>query len=135
MPPTPPVVSEEIVEKGSSQTAEEAPKLEARREARTPPLPAPMVKRSKSYWRAGSAPFWDSARTAKVRWGGEREIRVLVERGRGVEKERENGKVLVKKRVLRVRVGEQQERESGVAIAWFIRVSLLFPVVLSNQPP
>lgn len=59
-----------------------------------------------------------------MRWGGEREIRVLVERGRGVEKERENGKVLVKKRVLRVRVGEQQERESGVAIAWFIKVSL-----------
>jgi hypothetical protein len=57
VPPTPPVVSDEIVEKGSSQIAALAPKLEAKREARTPPLPAPIVKRSKSYWRAGSAPF------------------------------------------------------------------------------
>ncbi|KAM1795736.1 hypothetical protein ACFX11_036048 [Malus domestica] len=48
VPPTPPVVSEEMVEKGSSQTATEAPKLAAKREARTPPLPAPIVKRSKS---------------------------------------------------------------------------------------
>jgi hypothetical protein len=119
------VVSDEIVEKGSSQIAALAPKLEAKREARTPPLPAPIVKRSKSYWPAGSAPFCDSARTAKVRRGGEREIRVLVERDRGREKERENGKVLVKKRVFRVRVGEQQERESEVAMAWFITFSLL----------
>lgn len=48
MPPTPPVESEEIVEKGSSQTATEAPKLDAKREALTPPLPAPMVNKSKS---------------------------------------------------------------------------------------
>ena len=48
------MVSEEIVEKGSSQTATEAPKLAAKREARTPPLPAPMVKRSKSKWREES---------------------------------------------------------------------------------
>jgi len=48
VPPTPPVVSDEIVENGSSQIAALAPKLEAKREARTPPLPAPMVKRSKS---------------------------------------------------------------------------------------
>jgi hypothetical protein len=60
-----------------------------------------------------------------VRRGGEREIRVLVERDRGREKERENGKVLVKKRVFRVSVGEQQERESEVAMAWFITYSLL----------
>jgi hypothetical protein len=60
-----------------------------------------------------------------VRRGGEREIRVLVERDRGREKERENGKVLVKKRVFRVSVGEQQERESEVAMAWFIAFSLL----------
>lgn len=49
VPPTPPAVSDEIVLKGSSQTAEEAPKLAAKREALTPPLPAPIVNRSKSY--------------------------------------------------------------------------------------
>ena len=57
VPPTPPAVSEEMVAKGSSQTATLAPKLAAKREARTPPLPAPMVKRSKSKWREGSAPL------------------------------------------------------------------------------
>ena len=48
VPPTPPEVSEEMVAKGSSQIATEAPKLAANRDARIPPLPAPMVKRSKS---------------------------------------------------------------------------------------
>lgn len=48
VPPTPPEVSEEMVENGSSQTATEAPKFAANREARTPPLPAPTVNRSKS---------------------------------------------------------------------------------------
>lgn len=76
----------------------------------------------------GSAPFWDSARTAKVRRGGEREVRVLVEREGGRVKERENGKVLVKKRVFRVSKGEEQERESEVAIAaCFIGISLSAP--------
>lgn len=64
MPPTPPAESEEMVANGSSQTATLAPKLEAKREALTPPLPAPIVKRSKSYWPGGSEPLVDSARTA-----------------------------------------------------------------------
>lgn len=48
VPPTPPVSSEEIVANGSSQMVTDAPKFEAKRDARTPPLPAPIVKRSKS---------------------------------------------------------------------------------------
>lgn len=75
VPPTPPAVSEEIVENGSSQMATEAPKLAAKREARTPPLPAPMVKRSKSYLRGASAPFSGSpeAETKQRRWRWTRE--------------------------------------------------------------
>jgi len=48
-----------------------------------------------------------------------------VEREGGRVKERENGKVLVKKSVFRVSKGEEQERESEVAIAaCFIGFSL-----------
>ena len=57
----PPAVSEEIVANGSLQMATEASKPEAKREARTLPLPAPIVKRSKSYDWAVSAPFLESA--------------------------------------------------------------------------
>ena len=61
VPPMAPTVSEEIVANGSSQTATEAPKPEEKREARTLPLPAPIVKRLKSYDRATSTPFSESA--------------------------------------------------------------------------
>lgn len=79
MPPKPPAVSDEMVAKGSSQIATEAPKLAANRDALTPPLPAPIVKRSKSYFRGGSAPFVDSERIAveKRRFRGEREWKFL----------------------------------------------------------
>lgn len=62
MPPTPPVESDDTVAKGSSQMATEAPKLAAKREALTPPLPAPIVKRSKSYFLGGSTALVESAR-------------------------------------------------------------------------
>ena len=48
MPPRPPAESDEIVAKGSSINATLAPKLEAKREALTPPLPPPIVMSSKS---------------------------------------------------------------------------------------
>lgn len=46
VPPTPPLSSLALVEKGSSHTATLAPYWDAKREARTPPLPAPIVNRS-----------------------------------------------------------------------------------------
>ena len=48
VPPRPPAESEEMVANGSSINATLAPKLAAKREALTPPLPPPIVMSSKS---------------------------------------------------------------------------------------
>ena len=46
VPPAPPCVSDALVANGSSHTATLAPWLADMRDARTPPLPAPMQNRS-----------------------------------------------------------------------------------------
>ena len=46
VPPTPPLVSEDMVANGSSQMATEATRFAAKRKALTPPLPAPILKDS-----------------------------------------------------------------------------------------
>lgn len=88
-------------------TATLAPNLAAKREARTPPLPPPIVMRSKSKSPvADPAPFSgrsEEARMEKVRGLGRGEAKREGRRGHGVNVERRLGRKKVEE--------EQQEEE------------------------
>lgn len=131
VPPTPPALSDEMVEKGSSQTATEAPKLAAKREARTPPLPAPIVKRSKSYGRRASTPFsdWDRTTMPRRQWrrllvrGRKRWQRGRGDKGLGIERKEEDREM---GRFLQKRVWRVCEEEREVAIFGLYKMPALW---------